>query len=102
VAKFKYLGTTVSNKNLNHEGIRSRLNLGNACYHSVQKVLSSRLLHQNVHIKMYKTTILPVVLYGCESWYHIIREEHRLNAFEKKKDYLHRRRLKRQEDAETA
>jgi hypothetical protein len=41
---------------------------GNACYHSVQNLLSSRLLSKNIKIRIYKTIILPVVLYGCETW----------------------------------
>jgi ribosomal protein S2 len=44
LAKFKYLGTTITNQTLIQEEIKRRLNLGNACYHSVQKLLSSRLL----------------------------------------------------------
>jgi hypothetical protein len=50
-----------------HEEIRSRLNSGNACYHAVQNLLSSHLLPRNMKIKMYKTIILPVALYGCET-----------------------------------
>jgi len=46
------------------EEIKSRLRLGNACYHSVQNRLSSRLLSKNLKIKIYRTIILPVVLYG--------------------------------------
>jgi hypothetical protein len=65
---FKYLGTTVTNQNLIQEEIKSRLNSGKACYHSVQNLLSSRLLSKNVKVKIYKTIILPVVLYGCETW----------------------------------
>jgi hypothetical protein len=44
VSQFKYLGTTVTNQNLILEEIKRRLNSGNACYHSVQSLLSSRLL----------------------------------------------------------
>jgi hypothetical protein len=44
VAKFKYLGMTQTNKNDSHDEIKSRLNLGNACYYSVQNLLSSRLI----------------------------------------------------------
>jgi hypothetical protein len=64
------------------EEIKSRLNSGNACYHSVQSLLSSRLLSKNVKVKIYKTVILPVVLYGCESWSLTLRKEHRIGVFE--------------------
>jgi hypothetical protein len=45
-------------------------------------VLSSRLLSRNVKVKIYKTIILPVVLYGCETWSLMLREKHRLRVFE--------------------
>jgi hypothetical protein len=80
-AKFKYLGKTLTDQNCTHEGINSRLNSGNACYHSVHSLLSSRLLSGNVKVKMYKTIILPVVLYGCETWSLALREECRLRVF---------------------
>jgi hypothetical protein len=40
------------------------------------------MLSRNVKVKIYKTIILPVVLYGCETWYVTLREEHRLRVFE--------------------
>jgi len=60
------------------DGLRSR----NACYHSVQNLLSSRLLSKNLKIKIYRSIILPVVLYGCESWSLTLREERKLRVFE--------------------
>jgi hypothetical protein len=82
VAKFKYLGTTLTDQNSMHEDIKSRPNSGNACYHSVQSLLSSRLLSRNVKVKIYKTIILPVVLCGCETWSFTLRKEHRLRVLE--------------------
>jgi len=68
VEEFKYLGTTLTNQNYIAEEIKSRLRSGNACYHSVQNLLSSRLLSKNLKIKIHRTIILPVFLYGCETW----------------------------------
>jgi hypothetical protein len=54
------------------------MNSGNACCHSVQNLLSSRLLSKNVKVRI----ILPVVLYGCETWSLTVREEHKVRVFE--------------------
>ena len=48
----------------------------------MQDLLSSRLLSKNLKIKIYRTIILPVVLYGCETWSLILREERKLRLFE--------------------
>jgi len=74
VEEFKYLGITLTDQNSIQEEIKSRLNLGNACYYSVQNLLSSRLLYKNLKTKIYRTIILPVVLYGCETWSLTLRE----------------------------
>jgi hypothetical protein len=77
VATFRYLGMTLTNQNDIHDEIKSRLNSGNACYYSVQNILSS-VSYKKLKIKIYKTVILPVVLYGCETWSLTLREEHKL------------------------
>jgi hypothetical protein len=73
--QIKYLGKTLTNQNSIREEI-------NACYHSVQNLLSSSLLSKSVKIKIYRTVMLPVVLYGCETWSLTLREECRLRVFE--------------------
>jgi hypothetical protein len=57
---FKYLGTTLTNQNSIQEEIKGRLKAGNACYHSVQNVLTSSLLSKNLKIKIYRNLSLPV------------------------------------------
>ena len=60
VEGFKYLGTTLTNQNWIAKEIKSRWRSGNACYHSVQKLLSSRLLSKNLKIKIYRNIIFPL------------------------------------------
>ena len=52
-----------------------------ACNHSVQNLLSPRLLSKNLKIKTYRNIIFPVVLYGCETWSLTLREERKLRVF---------------------
>jgi hypothetical protein len=80
VAQFKYLGMTVTSRNLIQEEIESRLSSGNTSYHSVQILLSSCLLAKNIKVRMYKTNF--VFLYGRGTWSLSLREEHRLRKFE--------------------
>jgi len=65
--EFKYLETTLTHQNSIQEEIKSRLRLGNAFCHSAQNLLSSRLLPKNLKNEIYRTIILPVGLYGCET-----------------------------------
>jgi hypothetical protein len=82
VEEFKYLGTTVTDQNSNQEEIKRILKPGNACYYSLQNLLSSSLLSKNIKIGIYRIIILPIVLYGCETWSLALREECRLRVFE--------------------
>ena len=77
--QFRYLGT-LTDQNSIQEEIKSGLKSGNACYYSVQNLLSSSLLYKNLMNKIYITIILLVVLYGCETWSLILREERRLRV----------------------
>ena len=74
--------TTLTNQNSIAEEIKSRLRSGNACYHSVQNLLSSSLLPKNLKIKIFRTIILPVVLYVCETRSLTLRGERKLRVFE--------------------
>jgi len=72
------LGTTLTNKNSIQEEIKSRLRL----LLFGAEFLTSSLLSKNLNIKLDRTIILPVVLYGCETWSLTLREERRLRVFE--------------------
>jgi hypothetical protein len=72
---------TATNQNLFHEEIK-RFNSDNACYHLVQNLLTSYLLSKNIKIRIYKTIILCVVLYGCKTLSLTLWEEHSLRVNE--------------------
>jgi hypothetical protein len=77
VEQCEYLGAGLMYQNSIQDDTKSRLKSGNACYHSVQNFWSSSL-----KIKIYRTIILPVVLYVCETWLLTVREACRLRGFE--------------------
>jgi hypothetical protein len=80
VSNFKYIGTRVINQSSTHEEIKSRINSENCCCYCVQSILSSRLLCKHLKIKIYKTIILPVDLYGYETWSLTLRDDHNLRV----------------------
>jgi hypothetical protein len=83
VTKFKYVGVTLTDKNDTRNEIKSRLNSGNACSHSVKNLVFPFRI-KKLKIKIHKTVFLPVVLYGCETWSLTLREEHKLRVSEKR------------------
>jgi hypothetical protein len=82
VIQFKYLGTIVANHNSIQEEIKRRLNSGNACYHSAQNLLSSRLLTKNVKIRILQNYSFACGFVWCETWSLALREEHGVRVFE--------------------
>jgi hypothetical protein len=66
LATFIYLGTTLTNQNDIHDEVKSILNSGNACYYSVQNILSSHLISKNLKIKIYKTVICRLYCMGAK------------------------------------
>ena len=66
VEEFIYLATSLTNQNCIQEKIKSRLESGNVCYHSVRNLLSSSLLSKNIKIKMYRTVILLLFCVGLK------------------------------------
>ena len=82
VEEFKYFGTALTNLNSIQEEIKSRFKSGNACCLSLRNLLSSSWLSKYLKININRTIILPVVLYGSETWSLTLREEHRPRVFE--------------------
>ena len=80
VEHFKYLGTSLMNQKFFLWIIKCRLQSGNACYYSVQNLLSSSLLSKNIKVKIQRIIIVPFVLYGCETWSPTVSEERRLRV----------------------
>jgi len=81
--ELKYVRTTLTHQHSIQENITGRLKTGNVCCHSVQNLLFAVLLCKNIKVKIYRIVILPVVLYGCETWSPTLREERRLRVFKK-------------------
>ena len=68
VKTFKYLGSLLKNQNSIQEEIKCRHKSGNSCYYSVQTLFSCTFLSNKLKIKICKTIMLSVVLYGSEAW----------------------------------
>jgi hypothetical protein len=83
IEQFKYLGTTLKNRNSIQKEINSRLKSGNACYHTVQNILSSVLLSKNVKIKIHKLYFFLLFFFsGFENWSLTSTEGRRLKVYE--------------------
>jgi hypothetical protein len=84
VQEFKYLGTQVNAQNIMKEEMNSRIKRGNIVFYANKSLLGNKLLTRKAKIKLYKSVILPVVTYGCETWTMNEAEEEKLQIFERK------------------
>jgi hypothetical protein len=82
VATFKHLGTTLTNQNDIHDEIKEYIKFWKCSLLFSPKSFVFPSHIKKLKIKIYKTVILPVVLYGCETRSLTLREEHRLRVFE--------------------
>ncbi|KAG7311679.1 hypothetical protein JYU34_002732 [Plutella xylostella] len=84
VSRFKYLGCTVTDTNTRDEEIDTRIQSFLRCSAALHKVLTSRLLSRNTKLRIYKTVIRPILMYGCEAWTLTQKEESQLLVAERK------------------
>jgi hypothetical protein len=84
VEKFKYLGCTVTDTNTREEEINIRTQNALRCAAALHKALVSKLLSRNTKIRIYKTVIRPILMYGCEIWALTLKEENRLLVTERR------------------
>jgi hypothetical protein len=82
VEEFKYLGKNLTNQNFIAEEIKSRLSQETLAIIRCGIFCLHRLLSKHLKIKVYRTIILPIILYGCETWSLTLREERKLRLFE--------------------
>ena len=64
VQNFRYLVSLINSKNLTSDEIKSRIAASNRCFYSRRQIFRSRAMSKAVKIKIYKTTVKPVVVYG--------------------------------------
>lgn len=84
VEKFKYLGTQINVENSFLDEIKIRITNANKCYFSLGNIFKAKNVSRSSKIRLYKTVILPIVLYGSETWATTKQIENTLQSFENK------------------
>lgn len=82
VAKFKYLGSTITDKNEMDEEIKERLGAGNRCYYSLIDLFKGKRISKTTKLRIYNSIIKPVVTYGCQTWSLTKTQEKKMFVFE--------------------
>jgi len=84
VENFKYLGVNINSNSDMHQEISERIASGNRCYHSISKLLKSKLLSRKSKTLLYTSYLRPVITYACETWSSTKGDDNRLAIFERK------------------
>ncbi|KAL1447571.1 hypothetical protein WDU94_012383, partial [Cyamophila willieti] len=84
VKTFKYLGSLINDQNDKSVEIQARINAANKAYFSLQQVMKKRSLSKTFKIRLYRSNIIPVLLYGCEAQTYRLIDENKLLIFERK------------------
>ena len=82
VEEFVYLGTTVTKEGGDTEYIKKRLSKARGAFFNFKKIWNTRSIGRNTTIKLFKTLVRPVLLYGCEAWKLTVAEEKKLDRFQ--------------------
>lgn len=81
VSSFTYLGANVTQAGGADEDIKLRIGKARYAYHKLQKVWSSAQYFRRTKMKIFKSNVIPVLLYGCETWRMTDTDEKRLDTF---------------------
>lgn len=84
VNSFNYLGAVINNKNDMHIAINERLQAAQKTFYAHLKFFKSRLTSRSLKMRLYKTVVLPVLTYSCETWALTLADEEKLRVFERK------------------
>lgn len=83
VAKFKYLGSSITDKNVMDHEITERLGAGNKCFYSLLDIFKRRQISRTTKLRIYNSIVRPVVTYGCETWSLTEAQTRKLCVFER-------------------
>lgn len=84
VNEFKYLGTIINDQNKLRAEINTRIKSANKCFFALKKQFRSKFISRKTKLRVYKTLILPVLLYGSETWTLNLDIQRSLETFERK------------------
>jgi hypothetical protein len=84
VQSFKYLGSIINVTNDIEEEVKTRIMQGNRCFYALKHLFTSSLVSRNTKLRLFKTIIRPIVMYGCETWSLTQKQDERLATFERK------------------